>query len=125
MAKSRPPSGKASANRSKKVEAAAVPPEHKDIALERLHFDPDNPRFAGEGNASGDQDLLDQIVDKFGVEDVLSSIAVNGYMNTEPLVGVELPNDRGVCIKEGNRRLAALLILADDPRAKNHANLRA
>ncbi len=54
----------------------------------------------------------------------MSSIAANGYMATEPLVGVELPNNEGVCVKEGNRRLAALLILADDPRARNHANLR-
>jgi hypothetical protein len=59
----------------------------------------------------------------FGIEDVLSSIAVNGYMTTEPLVGVELPGDGGVRVIEGNRRLAALLILANDPRAKNQERL--
>ena len=95
----------------------------EQISLEQLHFDEDNPRFANEVEKGSDAQLLDRVVGLFGVEDVLSSIAVNGYMATEPLVGVERP-DNGICIKEGNRRLAALLILADDPRAKNHANLR-
>jgi len=45
-------------------------------------------------------------------------------MSTEPLVGLDLPKDAGVRVIEGNRRLAALLILADDPRAKSHAKLR-
>lgn len=95
----------------------------QQIELGRLHFNPDNPRFAeGTGEAS-DSKLLDRVVELFGVEDVLSSIAVNGYMSTEPLVGIELP-DGGIRVIEGNRRLAALLILSGDHRARKHAKLR-
>ena len=98
--------------------------ELKQLPLSQLHFDPRNPRFAGEGGDDDDSQVLERVVRVFGVEDVISSIAVNGYMDTEPLVGIELPDDGGVRVIEGNRRLAALLILADDPRAKNRAELR-
>lgn len=115
-------SSKSVGNRIAKEPETSV--ELKRISLDQLHFDPDNPRFANEVEEVGDSQVLDRIVKVFGVEDVLSSIAVNGYMTTEPLVGVEIPEDGGVRVIEGNRRLAALLILADDPRAKNHAKLR-
>jgi hypothetical protein len=61
-------------------------------------------------------------VEKFGVEDVLSSIATNGYFEAEPLVC--RPAKEGTyVVAEGNRRLTACLILANDPRASNHATL--
>jgi hypothetical protein len=93
------------------------------VALADLHFDPDNPRFADLPVGKSEVEILDAIERRFGVEDVLSSIAANGYMSTEPLVGVRSAKG-GVLVKEGNRRLAALLILAGDDRAKNHARVR-
>ncbi len=53
------------------------------------------------------------------MDDVLSSIAVNGYFMAEPLIGREQPKGDRLTVVEGNRRLAACLILANDPRAKN------
>ncbi len=86
------------------------------IELADLHFDPRNPRFgASAGRLRQESDVLDYIVDKFGVDDVLSSIAVNGYFSSEPILVLE---ERGKkIVAEGNRRLAACLILAGDPRA--------
>ena len=87
----------------------------KRIEISKLFLDPHNPRF---GNPSGDLDqesLLKSIVEDFGVEDVISSIAVNGYIEAEPLVVA--PLDGGFSVVEGNRRLAAMLLLSDDPRA--------
>ncbi len=93
-------------------------PTHR-VALSDLHFDNHNPRF---GPDSGDQKnegkILDRIVEKHGVGDLLSSLAVNGYSDAEPLIGLRLKDGR-IVIKEGNRRLAACLIITGDNRAKN------
>jgi hypothetical protein len=91
--------------------------------LEDLHFDPSNPRFGNVEVGSAEDKILDRIVE-LGVTDVLSSLSVNGYMETEPLVGQKQANGT-IKILEGNRRLAALLILSGDPRAKKYQKLRA
>lgn len=86
--------------------------------LAELHLDPKNPRF-GEmaGRFKTEAEILDFIVEQFSVQDVLSSIAVNGYFNSEPIL---VKNEGGsLIVAEGNRRLAACLILAGDPRAEN------
>lgn len=111
-----------------KPAVASIPNEEltehiKQMPLSNLHFDPDNPRFGGHKVAKKEERILDEIVRSYGVTDLLSSIASNGYLAAEPLVGVERP-DGGIRIVEGNRRLAALLILADDPRSTNQSRLK-
>lgn len=89
------------------------------IPLAQLYLDPRNPRFGGLGSAdAGQREILDRIVESYGIGDVISSLAVNGYFRAEPLVG-RRGKDGQVTIVEGNRRLAACLVLADDPRAAN------
>ena len=91
------------------------------VELSKLLLDPDNPRLGLRAGTVKDQtELLDLIVSMFGIEDVLSSIAVNGYFQSEPLIGVRT-RDGKIKIVEGNRRLAACLILAGDPRAANQS----
>lgn len=92
------------------------------VALADLQLDGDNPRF-GNGTSGAEQaDILDYIVNKFGVIDVISSLAVNGYFEAEPLVCRVLSDGRYE-VAEGNRRLAACLILKGDARASRQANL--
>ncbi|NYS16422.1 hypothetical protein HZS47_26615 [Achromobacter xylosoxidans] len=94
------------------------------IPLEHLKLDEENPRFGGAAGGFDNQtQVLDWIVSNFGVEDVISSLAINGYFEAEPLV-VEDMGDGNFIVREGNRRLAACLILAGDPRAKNQAKRR-
>lgn len=69
------------------------------------------------GKFTEQADVLDHIVATFGVDDVLSSLAVNGYFDAEPLVCRRDPKSDKAIVVEGNRRLAACLILAGDPRA--------
>lgn len=88
--------------------------------LDKLHLDGGNARLgARAGQFSSEAEILDTIVDVFGVDDVLSSLAVNGYFEAEPMVGVRMDESANVRIAEGNRRLAACLILAADKRARN------
>ncbi|MEW5726839.1 MAG: hypothetical protein AB1918_03340, partial [Pseudomonadota bacterium] len=93
-----------------------------EVSLSDLLLDKDNPRFGFQDNAAVSQDvILDRIVEKFGVDDVLSSLAVNGYFSAEPMVCRRLENSEKAVVVEGNRRLAACLILTGDSRAKSQA----
>jgi hypothetical protein len=93
------------------------------IALADLLLDSENPRFGGLENSSDQSVILDHIVMTFGVSDVISSLAVNGYFKAEPLVGRGATAEGKYIIAEGNRRLAACLILSNESRAKNQKKL--
>jgi hypothetical protein len=90
-------------------------------SLADLELDPDNPRFGSTSGTKSQADILDLIVEKFGVEDVLSSLAVNGYFDAEPLVCRDLAGGKAVVV-EGNRRLAACLIIEGDTRARHQTD---
>lgn len=90
-----------------------------DFTLDQLLLDANNPRFGDPRTFAEQVQVLDHIVSNYGVDDVLSSLAVNGYFQAEPLVG--RISGQQVIIIEGNRRLAACLILSEDPRAVNQA----
>lgn len=96
----------------------------ENIAVADLLFDLRNPRYGAKAGALSDQKAaLNHIVATFGVQDVLSSLAVNGFFDTEPLVGLREKAGEKVKVLEGNRRLAAALILAGDERAADQKNL--
>lgn len=99
---------------------AGAASSNNSYPLAKLLLDANNPRFGVRGNTSDQADILDRIVEQFGVDDVLSSIAVNGYFVAEPLVCRMEPGSDLATVAEGNRRLAACLILAGDPRASRH-----
>lgn len=93
------------------------------VKLADLEFDQNNPRFGSEvGKVTNQTEILDLIVNEYGIDDVLSSLAVNGYFTAEPIIVRE--HSGKYTVVEGNRRLAACLILADDPRAKNQKTRR-
>jgi hypothetical protein len=90
----------------------------EQIALSGLCLDAENPRFGGSAVATLEQaDVLDHIVNTFGVDDVLSSIAINGYIPAEPIVCRRDAGSDVAIVVEGNRRLAACLIISGDQRA--------
>ena len=90
------------------------------MPIAELHLDPNNPRFgAMAGKFTNESEILDFIVSQFGVDDVISSMAVNGYFTSEPLLAKSEKGKPGFTVAEGNRRLAAAMIIIGDPRAKN------
>ena len=91
------------------------------IDLADLILDADNPRFGRQDAGSSQAELLDHLVWKFGVDDLLSSLSVNGYFEAEPIVCRRCRNSSKLVVVEGNRRLAACLILTQDQRAGNQA----
>lgn len=90
--------------------------------LENLLLDANNPRFGAHQDNEDDQRyILDHIVKTFGVDDVLSSLAVNGYFESEPLVCQKSLSGNKFIVKEGNRRLSACLIISGATRASNQS----
>lgn len=93
------------------------------VPLDQLLLDKNNPRFGFPDKPTANQaDILDNIVEKFGVDDVLSSLAVNGYFDAEPMVCKITSKSKEFIVAEGNRRLAACLILNGDDRAARQKN---
>ena len=93
------------------------------INIEDLELDVENPRFGEDSSSSDTQvDVLNNIVKNYGVTDVISSIAVNGYFSAEPMV-VRKNNNKQFTVMEGNRRLAPCLILNNDDRARDQVHL--
>ena len=93
----------------------------KLVPLDQLHFDLANPRYGRRAvEVQSEEQALDMIVSDFLVDDLLSSIAANGFFGGEPLI-VESDAAGGYKVLEGNRRLTALLILASDHRAAHQS----
>lgn len=111
----------------------------RNLSIDRLHLDPKNPRLPEEIQGSSQQTLLKYLYQHFDLEEISSSMGVNGYFDEEPLVAVpkDIPED--ICPKpgeplpkeyleylksaqfvvaEGNRRLATARILRDEELRK-------
>ena len=78
------------------------------IAISDLHFDRNNPRLT-EADFSDDHEALTALVKDADVNELVQAIGNSGWLNYEPLVVWA----QGNFVLEGNRRLAALRILAD------------
>lgn len=90
------------------------------IPVEKLLLDSENPRLASGGGADSQVDLLRVLWTEMSVDEVAYSIAANGYFPEEPLLVI--PRDpqekseskKQYLVVEGNRRLAAVLLLRDE-----------
>lgn len=94
-----------------------------DVPVDRLDFDPANPRLPASVDASDIGEVLKFMLDDAGLIDLASSIAAQGFFPGEPLLccpDPELaagtkpsPPDENTryTVVEGNRRLAAVMLL--------------
>ena len=105
---------------SSKLEAKVVP-------LSSLCLDPNNPRFADISSSANPvreekvhEDSVQQKAmgkiqnENFDVQQLKESIATIGFLPVDQLVVVELPEPEKYMVVEGNRRLAALKLLAQE-----------
>ena len=101
--------------KNSEVEKPEVPAgRYKRIELKDLRLDQKNPRLAELGVPSDatQTDLVKALWDEMAVEEVAMSIAYSGYFEHEPLF-VEDSGDGTFVVIEGNRRLAAVMLLTD------------
>ncbi|GAA4759095.1 ParB N-terminal domain-containing protein [Actinomycetospora chibensis] len=88
-------------------------PEPDDCPVSKLYLDTENPRLR-EAAATASQEELAQLLAGYNLEELGESMAELGYFRQEPLLVV--PDDKdpdAYVVVEGNRRLAALKLLAD------------
>ena len=94
--------------------------EAEPLLVESLLLDGENPRLASSAQGPLQEDLLRVLWTEMAVDEVALSIAENGYYSEEALLAIpenpaegNLQAEKYVVI-EGNRRLAAVLLLRDE-----------
>ncbi len=96
---------------AKKSPLPSAPPRPEDVFLapSKLRFDLHNPRFI-EGQFSDEEEIIENLIDEVDVDELVQSILSAGYLDYEPLIVLTTDNT----VLEGNRRLAALRLIADE-----------
>ena len=101
---------------SKKTKTPASVPatEVWDAPVDQLVLDAENPRLASGAGGETPEDLLRVLWTEMAVDEVAFSIAANGFFREEPLLVIPADKVKGkYIVVEGNRRLAAVLLLRD------------
>lgn len=84
------------------------------IPIRDLRLDPENPRLPAQLQGASQEDLAVDLDLGFEAFTVAESIASHGFFTSEPLIAVPSEAEHGAwVIVEGNRRLTALLGLAN------------
>src|SRR3990167_8864 len=82
------------------------------LPLDQLLLDEENPRLASSLTGRPTQDdLVEMLWEEMAVDEVAYSIAANGFYDHEPLIVI--PKGKKFVVVEGNRRLAAVLLLVN------------
>lgn len=81
------------------------------VSVASLMFDLDNPRSSSEplSGRSSETVIISQLIEIADIQELVQSIAANGYIDIEPMV--VMPNNSKLIVLEGNRRLAAITLL--------------
>jgi hypothetical protein len=100
-------------------------PKSGDLSLAQLRLDPDNPRFVTDRDTTDLEAFLPWFNADADLLPVASSIAANGYHAAEPLlVAPRDDGDERLVVVEGNRRLAAVLLLLEPELLPRLSELR-
>ncbi|MDY0910116.1 hypothetical protein [Microbacterium sp. CFBP9034] len=86
------------------------------VPVGELDLDPDNPRLPEDIQGASQSAILEYLYENDVLEELIESYLTNGYFESEPLITLP-PQDGRRIVVEGNRRLAALIILHQLPAA--------
>lgn len=87
-----------------------------DRAVSLLDLDPKNPRLPEDLVGKSQSSILKYLYDNLVLDELAQSFVDNGYFIHEPLI--IMPHGKRFTVLEGNRRLAALMILQERPEAE-------
>lgn len=90
------------------VNGAGLAPQITPVAPGDLHFDRRNSRMA-EMEFNTETDVVQHLVEEYDVHEIVLSVLTAGWLDYEPLIA-----ERDGTVLEGNRRLAALRLIADE-----------
>src|SRR5688572_19331819 len=81
------------------------------VPYDELVLDPQNPRLPEELQGRPQSEIFDYFYDKGVLEELVESMLDNGFFEHEPIIALK-PDRRGQrVVVEGNRRLAALMLI--------------
>ena len=83
------------------------------VPVERLRLDRVNPRLVGKAAEASDEWIVARLSRSAELDELLQSISANGYLDIEPLVVMQAPENDALIVLEGNRRLATLRLLRE------------
>jgi hypothetical protein len=98
------------------MEVKPDPDNIQDIPTEKLLLDWNNPRLAWrvKGNNTDQNTLLGVMWEEMAIDDLILSIAENGFFRSEPVFVIPRYEDDQYVVVEGNRRLSAVKVLTDE-----------
>ena len=79
------------------------------VTVSDLSLDLENPRFAGSVSVGSEPDMIKYLYEECDLEELLLSFLNSGYLEFEPIVVRQADSK----VLEGNRRVAALKLIAD------------
>jgi hypothetical protein len=87
--------------------------------ISELVFDPENPRLPKKLRTHGttEADILDWMLEQENIIELMGSIAEKGFFSAEPLLIVKNKKINKYDVMEGNRRLAAVMLLNEPNKA--------
>ena len=106
--------------KSEKMNPIPAIGEATKVRFDQLTFDKKNPRLMTGGDdwaVSDDIELVSAYREIAALDELVLSIATNGYLNLEPLI-IWGPDNGPFSVLEGNRRLAAMKVLSDPELAR-------
>lgn len=92
---------------------STLSPGQEFLAPADLNFDRDNPRFVNLG-FTDEANIVEELYDQADVDELIQSILSAGYIDFEPLIVLR----EGNIVLEGNRRLAAIRLIASESLRK-------
>lgn len=85
--------------------------ESTTVPVDCLRLDRENPRLTGPTGHRNDEALVAELYESAELDELLQSMSSNGYLDIEPLVVMEGPENGELVVLEGNRRLATIRLL--------------
>ncbi len=94
------------------------PAQIEKVDIDKLQFDPENPRLPTRVTSTNDSEVLDFMIHKANIAELMGSISEQGFFPGEPLLVVpSITEIDAYFVVEGNRRLAAIKLLLHPERA--------
>ncbi|WMC07757.1 hypothetical protein [Elizabethkingia anophelis] len=93
------------------------------IKIEKLNLDQLNPRLYGDSEKESQEEIMQRIYDKENIDELATSLAMNGYFEEEPIIVIpkseedfdKITNtnasDFDYIVVEGNRRITSVKLL--------------
>jgi len=93
------------------------------VSIEKIKFDPENPRLPSTIDGNDESAVLDWMLDDASLIELMASIGEHDYFPGEPLLVVPPPKRSAYATAvEGNRRLAAVKLLSKPELASVRKN---